>query len=215
MTRTILLGLVFLSLLSVCNGDTPGVGNTTIVLGAILSLTLRRMLTDGTWPQRLRVPDPYKSAIASLLASLTTMLVVKGQGAGWDAAIAAGLAGDTALVQGLAEALLPMAKNAVGAPRPTDAPAPPAVAAPADAVVLPPVPASASDVSVELAADPELAALHAVCYAAYQKTGTPCRGCAFCDAYLRRAHYAAKLADLAPEFPRRPADPAAEPPTAK
>jgi len=107
----LLLGLLFVILLSGC-AVSPDVSAEAITLGATLSLAIRRMLTDGTWPQRLRVPDPYKSVLAGLLGAVAATLTAKAQGAAWDPAIAAGLSGLPAILQGVAEALFPVTKSA-------------------------------------------------------------------------------------------------------
>ena len=99
--------------LSGCSGTGVQLPTESLVLGASVSLLLRRALTDGTWPQKWSIADPYKTVLAALLGAAAAVLTAKAQGADWNGAVAAGLSGLPAILQGLAEKGMPRSSESL------------------------------------------------------------------------------------------------------
>jgi hypothetical protein len=99
--------------LSGCSGTGVQIPTESLALGATVSLLLRRALTDGTWPQKWSIADPYKTALATLLGAVAAILAAKAQGTDWNGALAAGLSGLPAALQGLAEKGLPRSSESL------------------------------------------------------------------------------------------------------
>jgi hypothetical protein len=97
-----------------CNGaDLPPLPTGALTLGASVALLIRRMLTDGTWPQKFAISDPYKSALAALLGAASAVLTAKATGTDWNTAFGAGMSGLIAVVQGLAEKGMPRSSESI------------------------------------------------------------------------------------------------------
>jgi hypothetical protein len=107
--RTLLL-VSFVFLLAGC-AVPPGVTHDALGLGVALALILRRMVTDGTWPQGVTWKEPYKTLVPSLIGALAGMLTAVLHGASWNDALQAMIAGLPVLVQGALEAALPQKKD--------------------------------------------------------------------------------------------------------
>ena len=104
----------------------PEVSAEALTLGASAALLFRRMLTDGTWPQKWNLPEPWKSLLAAVLGAAAAILTAKVQGASWQAAVSAGLSGLIAVVLGIVEKGLPASKlAATTTPAPTTTTTPP------------------------------------------------------------------------------------------
>ena len=107
--RALLFFSVVMLLLGGCTeiSVSPEVSGEALSIGVTASIVLRRMLTDGTWPQKFRLPDPAKSILAAVLAGVAAMLMAKAQGASWGAAEMAGFSGVPAIILGIVEQWLP------------------------------------------------------------------------------------------------------------
>jgi hypothetical protein len=84
-------------------GLSGGALGLVLSIGGMVSLILRQMLTDGTWPKKFQIKDPYKSVLASALGALPAVFSAKLAGAEWAMAFATGFSGLPAIVQGLME----------------------------------------------------------------------------------------------------------------
>ena len=108
------LFLIYVILLLPGCSVSPSVTAESLTLGVVTATVLRRMLTDGTWPKRLTLKDPWKSLLAGAFGATASTLAAVLQGATWDVAIQATIAGLPALLQGVFEAVLP--RNGSGLP---------------------------------------------------------------------------------------------------
>jgi hypothetical protein len=101
------LFLIYVILLLPGCSVSPSVTAESLTLGVVTATVLRRMLTDGTWPKRLTLKDPWKSLLAGAFGATASTLAAVLQGATWDVAIQVTIAGLPALLQGVFEVVLP------------------------------------------------------------------------------------------------------------
>jgi hypothetical protein len=84
----------------------PGITHDALAFGAGLALLLRRMVTDGTWPQGTTWKEPWKTIIPGLIGALAAVLTSVAHGSSWNDAANAAIAGLPTLIQGAFEAML-------------------------------------------------------------------------------------------------------------